>query len=195
MTPTLSEEFKTRFEDVKGIVHFADSWASAVDICAQICAAEEASCVALGELPASFAATTAERLSSNGTTVLQPPYAHETLPEALDKADIGIGSITFGISSTGTLVEVALDDSIRLVSSLPRVYIGILEASSLVLDFEAAAPKLRAVFEDNTKNCVVSFISGPSRTGDIEMILTLGVHGPETAHAIVIGDPQEGQNV
>ena len=49
-----------------------------------------------------------------------------------------------------------------------------------------AAARLRTFFDQNPTNATVSFISGPSRTGDIHMRLTLGVHGPETTHAVVV---------
>jgi len=77
---------------------------------------------------------------------------------------------------------------VRLASSLPDTHIGIVYASTLVPRLIDAAPKMREIFTAYPNNVTVSFISGPSRTGDIELILTLGVHGPEAAHAIIIED-------
>ena len=81
--------------------------------------------------------------------------------------------------------------AVALPRSLDGVRILLVEDDEDIRDLmrivlEDAAPRLRALFQENPRNCVVSFISGPSRTGDIEMILTLGVHGPETAHAIIV---------
>ena len=115
--------------------------------------------------------------------VLEPPYPAKGLPELLDAAQVGITGVDWGIAETSTLVEVCTDDAVRLVSGLPRTHIGILRASALVEKFTDAAAPLH-----HPENCSISFISGPSRTGDIEMILTLGVHGPERAHAIIIED-------
>src|SRR5690606_34356432 len=94
----------------------------------------------------------------------------------------------FAIADTATLVEASTNDAVRLVSSLPRVYIGIVWASTVTPTLRDAAPLMRPYFEDNAGGIVLSFISGPSRTGDIELKLTLGVHGPETAHVIIIED-------
>ncbi len=120
--------------------------------------------------------------------VLEPPYPSNELPELLDAAQVGITAADWGIAETATLVEVCTDDSIRLVSGLPRTHVGILRASTLVHKFTDAAEPMRKALSENPSNCAISFISGPSRTGDIEMILTLGVHGPERAHAIIIED-------
>ena len=59
-------------------------------------------------------------------------------------------------------------------------------AADLVATLRDAAGRVRTFYQQNPKHATVTFISGPSRTGDIEMRLTLGVHGPETTHAVVI---------
>lgn len=142
--------------------------------------------IALGTLPAGIATLLISECDVRGITVLQPPYPRQALPIAMDTAQVGISMARNAIAETGTLIEVTTDDAERLVSALPRVYIGIVDAKSIVPGYYDAAPILREVFSDNGANCVVSFISGPSRTGDIELKLTLGVHGPEVAHAVVL---------
>jgi L-lactate dehydrogenase complex protein LldG len=84
-------------------------------------------------------------------------------------------------------VEFATDDALRLVSALPRIHVGIFRAYDLLATHKEAAAPIREFFIENTQNATATFISGPSRTGDIEMRLTLGVHGPEVAHAVVLG--------
>ena len=76
-------------------------------------------------------------------------------------------------------------DSHRLVSSLPRVHIAFVPASEIIHNPDEAAPRLRTIWQKHGENCNVTFISGPSRTGDIEMKLVLGVHGPQESHVIV----------
>ena len=79
-----------------------------------------------------------------------------------------------------------MDDALRLVSALPRVHVGVFRTADLLETLEDAAPRIRTFFTENNRNAAMSFISGPSRTGDIEMRLTLGVHGPAETHAVVI---------
>ena len=105
-----------------------------------------------------------------------------------DRAEVGVTAAEFAIAETGTMVEVAENDANRLVSSLPRIHVCLVRTDALIGTLSDAAPLLREVFALHDKNCVVSFISGPSRTGDIEMKLTLGVHGPEFAHAVLVSE-------
>lgn len=108
----------------------------------------------------------------------------------LDKTPIGVTAAAFAIAQTGTLAELVRDDSHRLVSALPRTHIGVVYARDIVDTLRGSAQRLREVMAEGHPNVAVSFISGPSRTGDIEMILTLGVHGPEIAHAVIIAEPE-----
>ncbi len=188
---TLFDRFKTKFEDLKGHVHLVASWEEAAQKAGAICQEAEAGRVAVARAPEPFQEALEGWCKKNQTDLSSPPYASESLPGAIDAADIGITCMDFAIAQTGTLVEVALDDATRLVSSLPRTHIGLLSARELVDDLDAAAPRLREIFAEHPRNCVVSFLSGPSRTGDIEMRLTLGVHGPAAAHAIVFSEAMD----
>ena len=153
-----------------------------------ICGDAGASCVALAEMPAEVLTPIRLGLGNDGVDVLGPHYEHESLPDAIDRAEVGVTAAEFAIAETGTMVEVAENDANRLVSSLPRIHVCLVRTDTLVETLSDAAPLLRDVFALHNKNCVVSFISGPSRTGDIEMKLTLGVHGPEFAHAVIVSE-------
>lgn len=190
-TNSLFDLFKTKFESLQGHVHIASSWEEAARNAAEICRDAGARCVALGEMPANFQSAFTALCQADGIRLLEAPHAADTLPGAIDEAEVGITWIDFAIARTGTLVETALDDATRLVSALPRTHIGLVSAREFVDELEAAAPRIRQTLLDNPENCTVSFLSGPSRTGDIEMKLTLGVHGPEAAHAIVLAETLE----
>jgi len=184
---SLVEAFADRFRELSGEAHIIARLEDAGPIIASIVQAESAECVALAHMDD----TTHEAVRSaipGGTEILEPPYPSDGLPEVLDKAQVGITGVDWAIAETATLVEVCTDDVVRLVSGLPRTHIGIVRASTLVDKFTDAAEPMRKALADNPENCSISFISGPSRTGDIEMILTLGVHGPERAHTIIIED-------
>lgn len=191
MSDALLTQFKTKFESLKGHVYFAESWEDAAAIAEGICRDAEAKRVALAPVPEAFQAALIAKGAQSGFRVLTAPYRADTLPGAIDEAEVGITWIDFAIARTGTLVEIATNDATRLASSLPRTHIGLVSAREMLPDLDDAAPRLRTIFSDNPENCVVSFLSGPSRTGDIEMKLTLGVHGPAAAHAIVLADSLE----
>ena len=184
--PAVVERFVKAFESVAGIAHVASTPEDAVEKALAIIDAKQPARIALASLPADIADALAQRCATQGIEVVRDPYFAGDLPAAIDAAQIGITGIDFAIAQTGTLVELAVDDATRLVSGLPRTHIGIVRAANLVEEFNDAAPRIRRIFAENPENCAISFMSGPSRTGDIELKLTLGVHGPETAHAIVV---------
>ena len=187
----LIEQFTERFESLRGVVHTASSDQDAARIVTSICAGASVGRVALSHVPDAFRNALVEGCHDSGISVVAPPYAHDTLPGAIDGAQVGVSMARFAIAQTGTLVEVDIDDACRIVSCLPRTHICLVRRADVTGELYDAAPRLRAIFQENDRNCVVSFISGPSRTGDIELKLTLGVHGPEEAHVIVIDDMRD----
>lgn len=186
MSTEKSYDFAERFEAVAGVAHVVASGAEAVDAISEIVQSVNAGCIALAGLPGSLAKDIEARCSH--LEVLQEPYAAHDLPGAVDAADVGITGVAFGIAQTGTLVEVSTNDAVRLVSALPRTYIGVLHQGDIVDRYEDAAARVRRIAAQHDQHLVISFISGPSRTGDIELKLTLGVHGPEQAHAVIIAE-------
>lgn len=91
------------------------------------------------------------------------------------EADVGISELDFALAETGTLVQDATDIGKRLVSMLPPVHIALVRAETIL-------PSLRQMMGYWTQKEAVpgyiAFITGPSRTADIERVLTIGVHGP-----------------
>ena len=181
-------EFQRAFEAVRGVAHVVPDAAAAATRVVEIIREAGGSSVALAQLPEDLMSGMGDACTAAGIDCKRPPYDPDSLPAALDEPDFGITGMDSGIAESGTLVEIATDDAVRLASSLPDSHIGIVYASTLVPRLVDAAPRLREIFEAHPKNVTVTFISGPSRTGDIELILTLGVHGPEAAHAIIIED-------
>lgn len=178
--------FVAAYEAVSGNAYRAPDIAAAAEIIARIIDDTEVTCVALAKLPDALQQAVVDACAAREVAVLAEPYDTVTALSKIDGAQIGISGAEFGIAESGTLVEVSTDDATRLVSSLPRTYIGVVYASELVDTLRGSATRMNAIFEAHPEGLAVSYISGPSRTGDIEMILTLGVHGPEHAHAILI---------
>jgi len=186
MAQDLTALFRERFEAVAGIVHVVDDAAGAVAAVMEVVRSKGPGRVALAALPEAVRAGVAEACAAAGIEVLQPPFDEAVFLEQLDGVTIGVTGTPHAIAETGTLIELSTDDATRLASSLPRTHIAVVPASGIVDRFLEGAAAVREAFEKQPGGCAVSMISGPSRTGDIEMILTLGVHGPEEAHAVVI---------
>jgi L-lactate dehydrogenase complex protein LldG len=106
----------------------------------------------------------------------------------LEKADVGVTWAVNGVALEGALLEVVYDDTAKLASSLPIVHVALLESSSILADLASAMQVVGRLVKEAPpeKKPIISFISGPSKTGDIEMRLLYGVHGPHTVHAIIL---------
>jgi L-lactate dehydrogenase complex protein LldG len=100
-----------------------------------------------------------------------------------DAAKFGISQMDWALADTGTVVDCADAIEKRLVSTLPTAHIAIVALNSLV-------PDLNTVFElvDPAKTSYLSFITGPSRTADIERVLTIGAHGPERLIILLVDE-------
>ena len=98
--------------------------------------------------------------------------------------DAGISTTQAAIAETGTLVLVSADERHRLVSLVPPIHIAIVDASRICETLGEALALLR---NGRDLSRAVTFVTGPSRTADIELTLTVGVHGPQELYVIVNG--------
>jgi L-lactate dehydrogenase complex protein LldG len=91
------------------------------------------------------------------------------------KCDLGITEADFILPETGTIALYSSAEKPRAVSLLPRVHLAIVAPSTL-------RPDMHQVFAEAKDNHYLVFITGPSRTADIELTVTLGVHGPKNLY-------------
>ena len=96
---------------------------------------------------------------------------------------MGITSAPFALASTGTLVMLSNDEEQRLVSLLPPAHIAVIPASRILVNLDELF--VRMPFPADITSALV-FITGPSRTADIEQILVRGVHGPGEVHVVIV---------
>ena len=188
MAQALVEAFKKKYESLAGSVHVVKDAAGAFDAVAAILKETQATRVALADLPQALQDLIETHCAAQKIGVLKQPYHAADLPGSVDGAQVGVSGASFGIAPMGAFIELTTDDAVRLVSLLPNTHIAVLEAGQLLATLEEAAPRIREYFRQNPTNAAITFISGPSRSGDIEMRLTLGVHGPQVSHVIVL-DP------
>lgn len=120
-------------------------------------------------------------------------HTHRTLAElpaegrrtTVLACDVGITSCDWAIAETGTLVVCSRPGQERIASLLPPVYFSIVERGQLVPDLVDAIGVLQTERAPLPNN--ITLITGPSKTGDIELELTTGVHGPGQWRVIVVG--------
>jgi len=98
----------------------------------------------------------------------------------------GITGMSYALADTGSLVSDQTSINERLASTLPAIHIAIVATSNILEDKTAVFKKIRP-----ENSSFIAFITGPSRTADIERVLTIGVHGPRRL-VIVFVDEMEG---
>ncbi len=108
------------------------------------------------------------------------------------QADAGVTGVDYLIAETGSIVLFSRSDQPRTTSLLPPIHIAIADRSQLLPDlFDLFA------FQNDPGGqglpASVSLITGPSKTGDIELKLVTGVHGPGEVHVVLIDSSQPQQ--
>jgi len=102
-------------------------------------------------------------------------------------ADLGVTSAVAAIAATGSLVLESSAAGGRGASLLPRVHLCVLPAARLVASTADVLRPFSGGGGTLPSNLVL--VTGPSRTGDIEQILTLGVHGPVAVEIVLTHPP------
>lgn len=97
----------------------------------------------------------------------------------------GITGAFAAVAETGTLMLISGADTPTRNNFLPDTHVVVLRASEVVASYEDGWDRVRAA---GAMPRTVNFISGPSRTGDIEQRMVLGAHGPRRLHIVLIDD-------
>ena len=107
-------------------------------------------------------------------------------PRAAHGGDaIGVTGVFCALAETGTLMVVSGPDTPATVSLLPETHVAVVPVERIVAVMEDGWDLARAEFGQLPR--AVNFISGPSRTADIEQTIVLGAHGPYRVHIVVVG--------
>ena len=116
--------------------------------------------------------------------------ARKLLREKFFQADIGMSGANVVAADTGTLFLIENEGNINLATGAPPVYIALVGMEKLVPTLGDAYKVAEVTwrYANYTVPSYVSMISGPSKTGDIEKMITYGAHGPREFHVIFLDD-------
>ena len=131
----------------------------------------------------------AEAVAAKVTRVADEAAAEKMVAEiqsAEGAEHVGVARVAKGIADTGTCVVVTDDEETRLKTMLPETTVFILKAEDIVPHLADIAPFLRSRQTDGRVS-YTSFITGPSRTADIERVSAIGVHGPLAVQILLVG--------
>jgi L-lactate dehydrogenase complex protein LldG len=117
-----------------------------------------------------------------GLQLLEPPFRIHA-----NEIHTSLTPVDWGIAETGTLVLDSTSEDVRIATTLAETHIAILPASKIKPDTAAIENELNTVLKTDAAS-YTAFITGASRTADIERVLAIGVHGPQELHILILED-------
>ena len=151
---------------------------SVADLLAEVCAIENIRTAVVSRDPECDGAGGV--LSAAGVDVRPPAN-----PAACAAVDLGVTGAAYGIALTGSLVVAADRAGCRTASLLPSVHVALVRTGRLLATPDELFRHLPRRFPDGMPSNLV-LITGPSRSADIELQLTLGVHGPRSLWVVLV---------
>jgi L-lactate dehydrogenase complex protein LldG len=191
------DRFAREFERVGGVLHRVGEAREVPDVVARI-AAERTMRRVVAWPGATLGVDVAAPLAARGLEAAVMPGAEvgpaerERLRALAAAADLGVTGADVAIAETGTLVVVSGAGRPRSTSLLPACHVAVFDREILVESLLQMGLVLEAwhegpeVSEASWRGAAINFITGPSRTADIELTLTRGVHGPKEVHAVFV---------
>ena len=166
------EAFRARAEAVSAEVHRVGGRDEALRFVEELLLREGVS-----DVPGSWAVWARGPLlagaDEEGLASRVPGLRFDVTREAAARSRVGVSEMEWGLADTGTVVQDATDPVQRLVSTLPDIHVALLPATRVLPGLADVLPRL-----DPARVPYIAFVTGPSRTADIERVLTIGVHGP-----------------
>jgi len=124
------------------------------------------------------------RCTTQGIQLLVPPFRKN-----LNAIHTGLTAADWAIAETGTLVVNSALEDLRIATMLSETHVAFLPKSAIYPDLDSLADQIDAIIKDSPS--YLAFISGPSRTADIERVLSIGVHGPKELHILLLEDTEQ----
>jgi L-lactate dehydrogenase complex protein LldG len=195
--PQALERFREEFERVAGVFHRVPTVESVAPVIATIARERGASRLVSWD-PAALGFDPAPALVREGLAVSsvqageENEAARERHRSEAAAAQIGVTGADFVLAETGTLILLSGTGRPRSTSLLPDVHVAVFGRDRLLETLEQVGVMLEALHVDSDRfmsGAMINFITGPSRTADIELTLTRGVHGPKEVHAVFVEAP------
>ena len=192
----LADRFETELKNLGCNVHHASSGPKLKDLLCSILTQSQAASVVLSRNPILSQLKINRMLEGQGIKVVEWPAGGSEQPESRSFSDdcfaagAGITGVDFALAETGSLVLTSFTEGSQLTSLAPPVHIALYRRSQLRATLDEVLKELPVSRDPARPSPARSlvFVSGTSRTADIEQILVRGVHGPGSVHAILVED-------
>ena len=177
---TLFEAFKARAEAVSAEVHRVANRGAAVEFISGFLRNEQGHSVWV-------AGTLLDGVDRDSLAAGIPGLTFDVTKDSAEASKVGVSQVECAIAATGTLVTDAAPVERRLASALPLIHVAVVPTNAIHADMAAALQQVHP-----SRTGYISLITGPSRTADIERVLTIGVHGP--ARLVIVCVDEWGRN-
>lgn len=171
-------KLRDEFAAAGGVPHLVADAAGAVAAVVRLVTQHSARRVLLANGPFIDSLDLEGALTATGVEIVPPDASRE----ALFAADLGITGVEAVVAETGTIVLATRPDQPRAASLLPPVHVAVARRDQIVAD-------LFDVFAGGDVPACLTLITGPSKTGDVELQLVTGVHGPGEVHLVLVTSP------
>jgi len=206
-TPEVLEKFRKKAELVSAIVSEVDSMAQAIAYTVDLCSQKEACQLLMSGCEESLSDKGKDlcELKQWGKIIAAPALADADMAELVKQAasreisvikdgmrkhlagvDIGFTVADYGIGETGSLVIDSSSEELRLATMVSEIHVAVIPKSRIRATAEDLYAEIKGF--QGTKPNYLAFVTGASRTADIERVLALGVHGPLELHILILED-------
>ncbi len=115
-----------------------------------------------------------------------PGLSFDVTKDRAADSRVGVSEFDWALAATGTIAQDATDPRLRVASMLTETHVAVVRTSSLLPDMECLLSRV-----DPRRARYLACVTGPSRTADIERVLTIGVHGPKKLVIVMVGAAAE----
>lgn len=189
MTTDLVQQFAEALGAVGGRAHGPLPVDEALELLVELCrerAGGAAVALSTGD-PVIAELGVAERLAAGGLDVLTPGDVFWR--ERLAEAGVGVTGAVAGVAASGTVGIACGPGAPRATSLVPPAHICLVFRGTMVEDLAEALRRCSPTAAATRLPSGLVWVSGPSRSADLELVLTIGVHGPGSVDVIVVDEP------
>ncbi len=190
------DKFETEWEKVSGVSYRVSTWNELESVFQKILVLAETQAVVLSRNPLLKELKIADRLTALNKFAttwgvvggIEGTHSLGDFNTACFEAGAGITGVDFVLAESGTLVLSSATEGAQIASLAPPIHIALYRRHQVVGSLDEILAKI-PISSSTTKPSAhrsVVFITGTSRTADIEQILIKGVHGPREVHAILV---------
>lgn len=181
----LAKRFKEKAQAVQAVVTEITTPEEIADYAVRVTRLQNGDTLVAAAFDDTFRPSLETALKGSNISLLTLPLnpGQNTIHTSVTPAD-------WGIADTGSLVLFSNSEDLRTASMLCDTHIAVLPASRIKPDMAALEETLNQIFMEKTPS-YTAFITGASRTADIENVLAIGVHGPKELHILIMQDLPE----